>query len=400
MQAYAECLRQRHVKHLVTTNIIGRLPNGMGPLVVALFLRSQGFDYATVGVLTALYGVAAAVGGPVLGRFVDLHGQARILLISMAASTLGFLLLSMTGPQQAMLAAASITLAGLFTPPLEPCLRSLWPRVLNSSRSVNAAYALDAALQEIIFVAGPLLVIGFVNTLGTQGAVIMTGLVAMVGTLGFVAAPPVRIWRSEPRQADWAGPLRSGSLRRLLLGFLFVGSTIGLLNIAVVAYSEAEQSTALSGLILGANALGALIGGLAYGMRSWAGSAHARLTWLLLGLAIGYLPLAFTPPPGLILPLAVLSGLCLAPALACAFAVVGDVVPTGTITEAFAWLITIFMMGNAIGNSIGGAMVENWALSVAFTAPTITAFAGYLALATSQTFRTPLGRMGSRSATG
>lgn len=399
MEAYAECLRQRHVKHLVTTNIIGRLPNGMGPLAVALFLRSQGFDYAAVGMLAALYGVAAAIGGPFLGRFVDLHGQARVLLISMAVSTLGFLLLSMTGPRQVLPAAVSIALAGLCTPPLEPCLRSLWPAVLNSTRSVNAAYALDAALQEVIFVAGPLLVIGFVNTLGTHGAVIMTGLVALVGTLGFVAAPPVRTWRSEPREADWAGPLRSGSLRRLLLGFMFVGATIGLLNIAVVAYSEAERSTTLSGLILGANALGALIGGLAYGMRQWPGSAPVRLTWLMLGLAIGYLPLAFTPPPGLILPLAVLSGLSLAPALACAFAVVGAVVPTGTSTEAFAWLITIFMMGNAIGTSIGGAVLENWTLGAAFAAPAITAFAGYLVLTTSRRFRAPLGQ-GTRSVRG
>ncbi|WP_007024000.1 MFS transporter [Saccharomonospora iraqiensis] len=384
MRAYAECLRQPHVKHLVTSNIIGRLPNGMGPLVVALFLRAQGFDYALVGVLGALYGIAAAVGGPVLGRFVDLHGQARVLLLSVAASTLGFLVLSMTSPDQVALAGVAIVVAGLFTPPLEPCLRSLWPTILETRRAVNAAYALDAALQEVIFVAGPLLVVGFINGLGPAGAVVMTGVVALIGTIGFVVAPPVRRWRPEVRHADWAGPLRSGALRTVLLGFLFVGATLGMLNIVVVAYSEAERSTSLSGLILGANALGALIGGLAYGSRSWPGRAYSRLNLLMFGLAVGYLPLAFAPPPTLILPLALISGLFLAPALACAFVVIGENVPAGTSTEAFAWLVTLFMMGNGLGTSVSGAVLDRWGLATAFVGPALAAFCGYLVLAVSR----------------
>lgn len=387
MRAYAECLRQRHVKQLVSTNIVGRLPNGMGPLVVALFLRAQGFDYAVVGLLAALYGLATAVGGPVLGRFVDLHGQTRVLLGSVAASTAGFLALSVTSREQVLLAAIAIVVAGLFTPPLEPCLRSLWPYALDGPRAVSAAYALDAALQEVIFVAGPLLVVALVGLLGTPGAVVMTGVVAAIGTLGFVAAPPTRSWRAEPRAADWLGPLRSSTLRCVLLAFLFVGGTIGMLNIVVVAYAETQQSTALSGIILGANAFGALIGGLAYGARDWPGDAQSRLAWLMLGLTLGYVPLAFTPSPSLILPLAVVSGICLAPALACVFAVIGDVVPAGTTTEAFAWLVTIFVMGNAIGTSSAGAALEGLSLEAVFIAPALSACCGFLVLASARLMR-------------
>ncbi|WP_344130469.1 MFS transporter [Saccharopolyspora halophila] len=375
------------MKHLVSTNIVGRLPNGMGPLVVALFLRAQGFDYAVVGLLAALYGLATAVGGPVLGRFVDLHGQTRVLLGSAAASTAGFLTLSVTSREQVAVAALSIVIAGLFTPPLEPCLRSLWPYVLDSPRAVSAAYALDAALQEVIFVAGPLLVVAFVSALGTSGAVVVTGVLAAIGTLGFLAAPPTRSWRAERRAADWLGPLRSSTLRYVLLAFVFVGGTIGMLNILAVAYAEARHSAALSGIILGANAFGALIGGLVYGARDWPGSAQSRLTWLMLGLALGYVPLAFTPSPALFLPLAVLSGICLAPALACVFAVIGDVVPAGTTTEAFAWLVTIFVMGNAIGTSLAGTALEHLSLEAAFTAPALSACCGFLVLTSARLMR-------------
>lgn len=383
MHVYSECLKQRHVKHMVSSNILGRLPEGMGPLVVALFLRSQGLDYGLVGGLAALYGISAALGSPLLGRAVDFFGQARVLVVCMVVSTLGFLSLSTVPREQVLLAALSIVAAGLFTPPLEPCLRSLWPLVLPSERAVKAAYAMDAALQEIVFVSGPLLVVVVANAFGPGGALVVTGAVVLVGTSSFVSAPPVQWWRAEPRDSDWAGPLRSPVLRHILFGFLFAGATIGLLNISVVAYSEVQRWGALSGLILAVNATGALIGGFVYGSRTWPGGAPAHLRWMMFGLAVGYIPFAFTPPPYLALPLAIVSGFSLAPALASAFMVIGDNAPRGTSTEAFAWLITIFMAGNALGSTAAGILLQHFGLGASFTAPTISAGIGLLVVSTS-----------------
>lgn len=387
MRGYAEFLRERHVKHLIVGNIVGRLPNGMGPLVVALYLRTLEIDYWLVGLLTSLYGLSAALGGPLLGRFVDVYGQARVLLLSMVCSTLGFLVLSVTSSQHLVAAIAAIVVAGLFTPPLEPCLRSLWPTVLRTRTAVNAAYALDAALQEVIFVVGPLLVVALVNQLGASAAVLLTGVVALLGTVTFVAAPPVRAWQPQPRTADWAGPLRSSTLRVLLLSFLCVGCALGTLNLAVVAYSEAQHATALSGGLLGANSFGALVGGLIYGSRTWSGNSSTRLTWLMFGLAAGYAPLMLVPQPILMLVLAVLSGLFLAPGLACAFVVIGENVPGDTATEAFAWLITVFMLGNALGSSVAGSVLQSWGIHAAFLAPAFSALLAALVLVASARFR-------------
>jgi predicted MFS family arabinose efflux permease len=55
-------------------------------------------------------------------------------------------------------AAVATVLAGFGTPPLESCLRVLWPALLDAGR-LHAAYALDAAAQEILFVVGPLLLL-------------------------------------------------------------------------------------------------------------------------------------------------------------------------------------------------------------------------------------------------
>ncbi|MFC7344457.1 hypothetical protein [Saccharopolyspora griseoalba] len=87
------------------------------------------------------------------------------------------------------------------------------------------------------------------------------------------------------------------------------------------------------------------------------------------------------------------SGICLAPALACVFAVIGDVVPAGTTTEAFAWLVTIFVMGNAIGTSLAGSVLENADLRAAFAAPALSACCGFLVLMASRLVRRDAGRL-------
>ncbi|MFC7467256.1 hypothetical protein ACFQVA_06040 [Actinomadura keratinilytica] len=71
-------------------------------------------------------------------------------------------------------------------------------------------------------------------------------------------------------------------------------------------------------------------------------------------LALGYLPLALTPGVAAMTGLAVVSGLFLAPALACAFVVVDRHAPRGTVTEAFSWLVTVFGVGAALGTGAAG----------------------------------------------
>ncbi len=70
--------------------------------------------------------------------------------------------------------------------------------------------------------------------------------------------------------------------------------------------------------------------------------------------------------------LAAVSGVFLAPALACAFIVVDRHAPAGTVTEAFSWLVTFFGVGAAIGTAAAGPAVElggtAWGFGVACAA--------------------------------
>ncbi|MEU5880138.1 MFS transporter [Spirillospora sp. NPDC047279] len=353
MRAYGEFLRLPHAARLLGGTLLGRLPNGMGMLAVVLHIRAEGGGYPLAGALGGVLGLAMAAGQPVLGRTMDRLGQPRVLLLSALASAAGFTLLAAVGADPLPVAIAAVVLAGFATPPLEAGLRALWPAVLPGPGQVQAAYALDAAAQEILFTVGPLIVVA-AAAVSTETALILTGLLGIAGTLVIITSGPSRDWVGEPRAADWAGPLRSPGLRVLLLGLTFAGVALGVYAVAVVAYAERMHNDLASGLLLASMAAGALLGGLVYGARVWPGEAHRRLPWLLGALAAGYVPLVWAPGLPLMTVLAFVSGVFLAPVLACSFSLVDRLAPSGTVTEAFAWVVAAVGAGSALGSAVSG----------------------------------------------
>ncbi|SFD39567.1 Predicted arabinose efflux permease, MFS family [Streptomyces aidingensis] len=356
---YLELLRVRYAARLLAGTLLGRLPYATAPLAIVLFTRAEGGSYALAGALAAAYGLATAVGQPLLGRLADLHGQPRVMLPAALASAGCMALLALCGTEPAAPAAAAILLGGLTTPPLEGGLRALWPGVLGREERVQRAYALDAVAQEVMFAAGPLLLMLLVSRWSEAAALLVVNAVGVAGALWVVASPPSRRWRSAPRAAHWLGALRSSVLRTLLACFFFVGLALGAISVAAVAYADDRGEPLISSWLLSALAAGALAGGLGYGARQWPGAPEGRLRLLVAALAAGYLPLALAPGPVVLMTLlAGLSGVFLAPALACAFVVIDRHAPRGTVTEAFSWLVTTFGVGSAAGTAVVGPVLE------------------------------------------
>src|SRR4051794_20867971 len=154
MRAYLDFLRKPYASRLLGGTLLGRLPNGMGALAIVLFVRAHGGGYTLAGVLSALYGLAMAAGQPVLGRAMDRFGQPRILAPRAGAAPAGFAALAVMGMAPLPAAVGGVVLAGFAPPPLEAGLRALWPTVLSGRAEVEAAYALDAAAQELLFTCG------------------------------------------------------------------------------------------------------------------------------------------------------------------------------------------------------------------------------------------------------
>ncbi|MFF4589464.1 MFS transporter [Streptomyces sp. NPDC001388] len=389
---YLEILTARHAARLLTGTLVGRLPCATAAIAVVLFVRAEGGTYSLAGALAAVYGVANAVGQPLLGRLVDLHGQPRVQLPAALASALAMAVFALAGLDPLPPAYAAVAAAGLFTPPLEGGLRALWPSVLRREDQVHTAYALDAVAQEVMFTVGPLLVTVCVALWSAQAALLVLNGVGVLGALSVVVSPPSRAWRSAPREAHWLGALRSPGLLVLLGAFLFVGMALGSITVASVPYADEHGGDAVYGWMMAALGLGALVGGMGYGARQWAGTPERRLRVLVAFLAVCYLPLMLMPGAVAMVALTALAGVFLAPSIACAFVIVDRHAPRGTVTEAFSWLVTTFTVGASVGTGLAGPVVEEGGALWGFAAPAVAGAVSLLVLlVTGRVLAAPVG---------
>ena len=99
-----------------------------------------------------------------LGRLVDRRGQPLVLLAGALVCALALLAFAAL-PHGASLASIlpCAVVAGAALPPLGACLRTLWPALLGSAERVHAAFALESAVLEMTYIAGPVLIAGAIG---------------------------------------------------------------------------------------------------------------------------------------------------------------------------------------------------------------------------------------------
>ncbi|GAA2640976.1 MFS transporter [Dactylosporangium fulvum] len=346
-------LRAPQVLLVLTASQVGRLPLASAPLALLVYAR-QAQSLALAGIVVAIYTAGMAVTAPLLARTVDRWRQSPVLWGSAAFSAVGFALVAYGGHRiSIMLLGAAV--AGLGTPPLEACLRALWPALVPSAL-VPVAYTLDIAVQEIIFVVGPLITLSAVALSGPAAGVLTAAALQLGGVAAFTVAPAVREWRGVPAHRHWAGPLRVRHFSIMVVGVACVGAAVGSLPVALTGYAEAAGDRSLTGWLLAAQAGGALIGGLLY-TRAAPGDAR-RLPLLAVAFAAGYVPLVGVPGPGFMAALVAVSGLALPPLLTAVFLAADRLAPKGTAVEAFAWIMTAFTVGSALGAALTGTLAE------------------------------------------
>jgi predicted MFS family arabinose efflux permease len=99
-------------------------------------------------------------------------------------------------------------------------------------------------------------------------------------------------------------------------------------------------------------------------------------------------PLIVAPSIPVMPVLALIAGLCLAPYMAAANQLVGDVAPRGAVTEAFAWPITAIALGAALGSAAAGAIAQTVGWRTGFV---VVVAAGLVAASVAFTWRGTVG---------
>ena len=363
--SYLAVLRLPHARPLLLASLVGRLANATGPLSVVLFVQEQTGSLAQAGAASAAIGLASGLLAPVRGRLVDRYGQRRCLLpmgLGFAAALAGMVAAAGPGPAAVATTIALAAAAGAVAPPLGASMRALWVSLAGQGPRLQTAYALDAVLDELLFVLGPLLAGGLATLYRPAAGVLATAGLALVGTLGFVASPVSGAQAGRPAadggRAGWAGAMAAPGLRTLVLSLTGVGAAIGIWEIGLVGAAREAGSPEAASISLAAWAAASGVGGLWYGSRTWRRPAGQRYLALLALLVLAGAIMAAAGSPVAMGAVVVLVGAVLAPLESSAYLLAAELAPAGTLTESGTWLNTAINVTGAAGLAVAGSLVD------------------------------------------
>jgi predicted MFS family arabinose efflux permease len=363
VSVYVRILRTPRVATIVLGTLIGRMPIGISGLAILLFVREVTGSFASAGLCAGALALGSAVGAPLQGRLIDRRGVWTLLPLA-AVHAAGLLVVWAAGQADAptaTLAAASLV-TGAATPPVSSVLRSRWPFLLaDTPELIPGAFALDSVMIELIFVTGPLLTTAVVATVGPQYALIVSAAAALAGVLILLAGlrgSPGPGRTAEDARPRGLGALAAPGLRTLVFASLPVGFSLGTIEVVLPAFSAQEGAAELAGVLLAVWSGASGVAGLLWGARGAnipLLEAHLRLAWLL---PVAIAPLMLATSPAMMVALAVLAGLPIAPLIASRNQLVERVALPGTATEAFTWPLTALVAGVALGAAAAGTVIE------------------------------------------
>ena len=362
---YAAVLARPQVAPVFAAAFVGRLPVGMYSLAIVLFLSKETGSFAVAGAATGACWVAGGASAPVLGRLIDRVGQTPVLVACAVAFPVAVAALIGIGEGGAETAAliACAALTGVAFPPLFTTIRALIGVLAGGL--AETAFALEAIVQELFFFVGPLLVALIVAIATAQAALAVAAALATAGTLAFAATPASREWRPATTSGAGTGALASPGVRTILVMSVADGLTYGLLEVALPAFGKEHGSAGAAGLMLGALALGSMLGGVWYGAREWERDPADLILMFAWPLAIGLSSLALAGSIPAMIVLLLVAGLFVAPTAAAGFSLVSRLAPQGALTEAFSWLSACVTAGFALGGLLGGLLVEHASVDAA-----------------------------------
>jgi MFS family permease len=389
---YRTVLSVPDATRVFATALVARMPQGMAPLAVLLLVRGATHSYAAAGLAVGASAFATAGCAPLLGRLVDHVGRRRVLLPLAAGQAVLYTLL--VAAAQAHAGAAALiglaALSGALLPPVAPVVRVLLREMFDHADARETAYALEAVIQEVIWISGPLVVALLVAVSSPALAVGLLGFLCLGGTILFLRSALLRAEADGPGEADQArrgSALANLELRALLGPVALTGTALGAIEVGLPSLALHAGSRPASGLLLALWSLGSMTGGLWYGARVWRSSLTRRYRVLLVLAVVCTAPLiaARTLAAGVVCSL--IAGLTIAPVFSCQYALVGRAASAGSETEAFTWVSAALIGGLAAGSAIGGAVIGPGGVSAPFL---VACLATLLAALLAIGFRAPI----------
>lgn len=366
---YRDLAATPHLLALMLWSLAARLHVPANAIAVTFLVAGWTHSYGWAGVVVAALVVGISVSGPLRGRAADRGDGVRALVVNAGFRTAAMFALAVLPGSWWPVAPVLAFGAGLVTPPVNQIARTLWSQAADE-RTREAAFAVEATLQELLFVIGPVLAASAVALVNARAAMVLCGLLVFFGTLGFA----LRLRRSGYRPGSTSvvsGRRAAGSVLRQpgLLPLLGVGvllvAGVSAVDLALVAWARALGHPELAGGLSGVWAAGSVLGGLNVGGLARRPSIAFRtlLTGAGVAVLVPLLPPVGSATPWLVGAVLLVGGLAIAPTVAAVNSRLGAIAPADQRGEVFGWWASATTAGVALASPVAGWTLDHAGVS-------------------------------------
>ncbi|MGL6245887.1 MFS transporter [Pseudomonas sp.] len=358
---YRELLTTPGVMGLVIASSIARLPQAMiGIGIITMLVQQRGL-YWLAGSVAGTFTLANALIGPQVSKLVDQRGQSRVLPF-VTAFSIGMLLalifaVYMRAPATLLFILAA--LAGTM-PSMPAMIRARWTQLFRGKPQLHTAFSLDTVLTELAFIIGPPLAIGLSVSFFAEAGPLVAVVLLVIGVTAFLlqrqTEPKVVVSNSRSTSSTLLIP----GVRTIVLALLAMGVIGGSIDVAVVAFANAQDWPASASFILAAYALGSMIAGLTFGAIRVSLSIEKQFFVGVLVTAVTAVLPIFSPDVYVLSGMLFVAGVSFAPTMVVVMNLGTIIVPPSRITEGLTWMTTGISIGVALGGVLAGLVIDRY----------------------------------------
>ena len=386
LDSYRRVLARPGALAFSSAALVARLPMSMVGLGIVLLVEARTGSYGLAGSVSAAFVLAEATFAVLHGRLVDTFGQSRVLPLAISIFGAGLALMMLAVEQEWPVALTYVfaAVSGAALPQVGASVRTRWAHLLDEPGQVQTAFALEAVLDELVFVVGPVVVTMLATGWHPVAGLATAAVSGVIGTFAFAAQKRTEPPSGRRRESGARDPMPWRLVLPLAIVCLTLGALFGAAEVTTVAFSEEQGTPWVAGWLLATWALGSLIAGLVTGAVVWRSGPDARLRWGSAAMALAMAPLMFIDSVPLMAVALLIGGLAIAPTMIGAMTMTEQGVPSSRLTEGMAILHTGIVAGVAPGAGIAGFVVDHHGASAAYGVALVGGVLGALVAQTAR----------------
>lgn len=364
---YAVIFRRPGTKGFSAAGFIARLPLPMTTIGIVAMLSQTHGEYWLAGAVSATFALANAFIAPQVSRWVDVKGQATVLIPMV---TLAFLALVglcgaawLSAPNELLFMLALI--AGVM-PSIGSMVRARWSDIYRGEPELHTAFAFESVLDELVYMAGPVFGIGLSIALFPEAGVLAAATFLAIGSFLFVVQKSTEPKPNPRQEIRNRSVMKHSAMWFVVMVFVGIGMIFGTVEVAAIAFAQEAGNKGAATYILSTYAVGSCGIGLVFGAIKFKKPLANRLLIASIVAVLTTVPLPFVTSLWALGLVVFIGGAISSPTFITGMTLIERIVPSSQITEGITYAMTGVLIGFSAGSAMSGFAIDAYGASNGF----------------------------------